>query len=78
MSGFGEKAMACLRLAALDKMSGAWRASYDEAVTRFSEKALLRTFEKLVARGYIECGVSARTGWLTDKGKSALAVSESR
>jgi hypothetical protein len=28
--------------------------------------------EKVIDRGYVECGVSARTGWLTDKGKALL------
>ena len=55
---------------------------YIELAERFSEKAVLRKFEELERRGYTESverrgytesGVSARTGWLTPKGKIALA-----
>ncbi len=68
----GEKAMACLRLASLDKISSDWQLGYDAACASWSEKAVITAFESLVRRGYIECGVSARTGWLTEKGREAL------
>lgn len=50
-------------------------ALYDEACARWSEKAVCRKFEELADRGYIEYGVSARTGWLTEKGQAAMDAS---
>jgi len=72
MSRLGEKAIACLRMAALSATSGErWRL-YSEACERFSEKAVCAKFEDLDRKGYIDFGVSPRRGWLTDKGWSAL------
>lgn len=31
-------------------------------------------FEKWVKKGWWECGVSARTGWVTEKGKGVVAA----
>jgi hypothetical protein len=36
------------------------------------EKVCYRAMERACSRGYIECGVSLRTGWLTEKGKALL------
>lgn len=69
----GPKAIACLRIAALDKMSNEWTTAYQAACAEFSEKAVISKFEQLAGDYYIEYGVSARTGWLTDKGREALA-----
>lgn len=68
----GEKAIACLRMAALKAGSPERQRLYDEACARWSEKAVIRKFEELVKRRYMECGVSARTGWLEPKGRAAL------
>lgn len=46
---------------------------YLELAEKYSEKAILRKFDQLSRKGYTEYGVSARTGWLTEKGKIALA-----
>lgn len=36
------------------------------------EKVCYRAMERDCAKGYIECGVSLRTGWLTEEGKEFL------
>lgn len=69
----GEKSIACLRVAAT-KESEAWRRAYEAVCARWGEKVVLSTFERLSRRGYIEYGVSERTGWLTDKGRVALGA----
>ena len=68
----GEKALACLRIAEVHSTDPAWDDRYDLACRQYSEKAVIRKMEELCDRGYIECGVSVRTGWLTDKGAQAL------
>lgn len=40
------------------------------------EKVCYRAMERDELRGYIECGVSLRTGWLTDKGEEYLRKGE--
>lgn len=37
------------------------------------EKVCYRAMERAALRGLINCGVSLRTGWLTDKGKALIA-----
>ena len=77
-TSFGEKALACLRIAELRSAShdaATWeeaRALYEAACQRWSQKAVDRMFESLAERNYVEYGVSARTGWLTAKGREAL------
>lgn len=71
----GEKALTALRLAALPPTSPERQSGYDAACAQYSEKAMLRVFESLVRRGYMECGVSARTGWLTSMGCEELGLS---
>lgn len=67
----GAKALACLRMAALP--IGDERAVlYAQATIEYSEKAVLRKFEQLVDDGLMECGVSPRTGWITEEGRAAL------
>lgn len=74
----GEKAMLCLRIAAARGADGDWTAErdtlYREACERFSEKAVCTKFEQLAAKDYIEYGVSARTGWPTEKGRDVLVA----
>lgn len=36
------------------------------------EKVCFRAMERALDRGYIECGVSIRTGWLTAAGKQLI------
>jgi hypothetical protein len=82
VTALGAKALACLRVAEARHAKGDLphvrqhdaRVLYDAACARWSEKAVCRKFEELVKRRYLECGVSARTGWLTDKGRAALAA----
>ncbi|OGU55452.1 MAG: hypothetical protein A2V66_16810 [Ignavibacteria bacterium RBG_13_36_8] len=38
------------------------------------EKVCYAAIERAESRGYIEYGVSLRTGWLTDKGKKLLST----
>jgi hypothetical protein len=68
---FGDKAHTVLRIAAMEIGADRCKA-YEEACRRFSQKAVDTMFKSLESRGYIESGVSARTGWLTAKGKAAL------
>lgn len=79
----GKKALMCLAIAASHpkfkpgELFGfntwdAWERIYHEASVRFSEKAIICKMEDLADKGYIEYGVSARTGWLTPKGEQAL------
>ncbi len=49
-----------------------WQKLYDKGCQEFSEHALNKKFEELSKRGYMDYGVSARTGWLTDKGAEVL------
>ena len=37
-----------------------------------AEKVCYRAMERAYRRQLIECGVSLRTGWLTDKGKALI------
>ena len=39
-------------------------------VTGECEKVCYRAMERAARRGYLEYGVSLRTGWLTEKGKA--------
>lgn len=43
------------------------------AETGECEKVCYRAMERAYDRGLIECGVSLRTGWLTEKGLALLA-----
>lgn len=73
----GEKAQWCLQMAYAMHVVGRtdfWQTLYDEACARWTEKAVNRKFEELSKRGYLDYGVSARMGWLTDKGYDALGT----
>ena len=37
-------------------------------------KVCIRAMERAARRGYIECGVSLRSGWLTEKGQQLLTL----
>ena len=50
----------------------AYRVLYDEGVP---PKVVEAKFERFHRRGWIEYGVSLRTGWLTPKGTEALRAS---
>ena len=43
-----------------------------EELTGQCEKVCFRAMERSQDRGFIECGVSLRTGWVTDSGKLLL------
>lgn len=43
---------------------------------RFPAKVVMRKMERFDARGYLEWGVSLRTGYLTEKGLARLAELE--
>lgn len=65
------KALDCLRIAATP--CGAARDDlFARAGARWSDKAVWRKLEELYDRGYIECGTSVFSGWLTEKGRAAL------
>jgi len=46
--------------------------AYQVLYERYPPKQVDAKFEKIYRKGYIECGVSARTGWLTPKGRAKL------
>lgn len=69
----GPKAVACLKIANAPRRDEEWRELYLEAVAEFGEKVILKKFDDLDAKGYIESGVTSRTGWLTEKGWAALS-----
>ena len=62
----------CLRLMALHGEGKDWEELYRAICDRWSAKAVDRKLLGLSRRGYIDYGVSPRTGWLTDKGREAL------
>ncbi len=68
----GEKSIACLRFSEALCIPEQRRKLYDLACKKYSENAVIRKCEDLCARGYMEFGVSPRTGWLTDKGRESL------
>lgn len=79
----GEKSVACLEY--IERMRerrdhgdpllahAEWREDYDRLCERFGEKVVLTKLDSLADRGFIDYGVSARMGWLTEKGEAALA-----
>ena len=46
--------------------------AYEVLIQKYPEKKVYAKIDKLVRKGYLEFGVSARTGWLTAKGKAKL------
>ena len=46
--------------------------AYEVLYQKYPPKKVDRKFDTLVRRGYLEFGVSARTGWLTGKGMAKL------
>lgn len=70
-----EKALDCLLFIAArtdEEAFSEWAERYDVLVDKWGEKRVMRQFESLADRGYIDYGVSARMGWLTDKGKQKV------
>jgi len=49
-----------------------WPYEILERATGQPEKVCYRAMERAESRGYIEYGVSLRTGWLTEKGKELM------
>lgn len=52
------------------EMPGAWWT----LCTVYPEKVVTAAYEREDDRGYLDCGVSLRTSWLTDKGAARLAA----
>jgi hypothetical protein len=46
--------------------------AYEVLYSRYPPKKVDRKFESICRKGYIEFGVSVRTGWLTGKGMAKL------
>lgn len=46
--------------------------AYEVLYQKYPSKKVDRKFDKLVRRGYLEFGVSARTAWLTGKGMAKM------
>ena len=69
-----QKAIDCLKLCYIchTRDGEQWRRAYEIICAKYSEKAVIAKMEELTSRGYMEYGVSVRTGWLTDKGREAL------
>ena len=62
-----------IALAACDCVAGGKEPPYSQLMARgFPEKVVYAKLAKLERRGFIEYGVSLRTGWLTDAGRAAL------
>ena len=66
----GEKALACLRF--IDEKPTFWTHEWNVLCAKFNERAVEAKLLELVRRGYIEYGVSPRSGWLTEKGMDAI------
>lgn len=50
-----------------------WSERYAALCERYSEKAVARKLDQLADKDWIDYGVSARMGWLTDEGHAVLA-----
>jgi len=50
-----------------------WPYDILETETKQHWKVCFRAMERAERRGLLECGVSLRTGWLTEKGKALVA-----
>lgn len=74
MTNLGDKAIDCLRFIADNPRPtyAEWAEAYEALCARWSEKAVDRKLTQLSAEGYIDYGVSPRTGWLEAKGSEAL------
>lgn len=70
-----EKTVDCLKLACLPCGTRQRQTFYNLLCEKWGEKVVCRKMERLADKKYIEYGVSPRTGWLTEKGKTMLAAS---
>jgi len=55
---------------------GPWSYEILQKETGECFKVCYRALERASKRGYLECGVSLRTSWLTDKGKELLKTAK--
>lgn len=67
-----DKAIACLVIASQPPLSKGWGAAMAGAERHFGKKPIAKKFAEMQKRGYIAS--DSRTGWLTTKGKAALAA----
>ena len=74
MMNLQPKAIDCLRIAATP-LGPEREALHEAAAARWSAKAVWRKLEELYDRGYVECGTSELSCWLTEKGRTALEAS---
>lgn len=68
----GQKALDCLKLIDLSFFSDEGQIWFNEISTKYSEKAVYMKLEELESKGYLDSGVTTRSGWLTIRGKRAL------
>lgn len=47
--------------------------AFDDLAGRYSHKVVVRKLEEFAARGYLEHGTAVTGGWITEKGRQALA-----
>lgn len=55
-------------------MEGPWPYEFLAQETKHPEKVCYRAMERAYKRGYIEYGVSLRSGWLTEKGLQLIGL----
>lgn len=71
-----QKSIDLLKLCSMPLGTTARRAQFDELVTRYGQKPVIRKLEELARREYIEYGGAVTASWLTDKGRHYLAALE--
>ena len=54
------------------RREGLWPYDYLMRWTGECQKVCYKCLERAIERGLVECGVSSRTGWLTEKGLDLL------
>jgi hypothetical protein len=73
----GQKTIDLLRMLALPMGKGLW-AVYEALCEKYGFKPVERKLEELDRRDYLEYGVTARSGWLTEKGKATLVAIDAK
>ena len=65
---------AYLKYNEIDKIK--WPYEILNELTGEPEKVCYRAMERAEDRGYLDCGVSLRSGWITEKGIELLNIKE--